>query len=357
MLAIMLASVVATSGCLGGDDAATLTDMADANETETTTDAPTINHEEHAQATEASADAVAAVEASEALTSLHSMQLYMTPDLALVDAPPEAGSIPMPATWSSCFAAPPCHHLTFQSEPMREPWALVPGVVTFDLWVVADVPMASTTIFDFAGWFGSDVDVSAFAQGFSGNILPGEPVRVTFEAQHPATPNVLFVGDSFTALILAAMTNEAPGTLHLLTGGETASSIQFTMARVDPVALTLGAESKERVEGEFSGPAFPVSDATGPSERSLAIVPIEVPDDAQLLRIDVNGAMATGVPDIDLDLMSGSNVVGSGHTPRSTETIRLAGPALDGLRGTTLDLHVKLFYGQAVSYAVDVTTR
>lgn len=350
----VLAVAVVSAGCLGGTPSEP---VAPANDTPSAAPEATLDHDDHTQAA-APPEAVAALEANAALTSLHAMELYFTPDLALVDEVPEAGGVTFVPTFSKCFADPPCGYLTFATVPATEPWALVPGPVVYDLWVVADSPTLSTfPDFDFAIWFGTDVGQSTSATTATGSLLPGEPVNLVFESAHPETPNVVFPGDTFTALLLSTMGHDATHGLRLLTGGETPSKIRYTMARVDPAALVLGPETTESISGSLAGPGFPVAAVTGDDERTRAVHTFVVPETANLMRIDIVGRTPVGTPDIDVDLFFGDIKVSEGHTPRDTETMQLAGPALDGLRGRSVDLVVTDFFGAQVEYDVIVTYR
>lgn len=264
----------------------------------------------------------------------------------LVDGAPAAASEAMAGGYADCFTRPPCNALEYRSAKLERPLLVAPEPVVVTLWVQADAPVASVMAFDWAVWFGSSRGMHLSAISTDGApVLPGAPVRIELRlAFDELLPLAVPAGEALQLFALSGKVHEQTGILKILYGGTTASKVGFTGANLTDDPLRYADRGDETtLRGSIPHPGWPLG-ALGAPVDSIRQHAVTLGDNATFLEVRLR---QTGGPinpgDIDMDLFDRATRLAGSHTPYAEESMLVAGPAVEALRGKPLHIRVSVF--------------
>lgn len=321
----MILVVVALAGCAGDSQEAPPTSASAAAPTET--DDPTRTDAEQKPVT---------------------ANRYLTTDRRLALEPPAAGSATQ-GLWADSYAQGTLSmdEFSWSADHLKTATLVGHGTYHATVWISADAPVApaGTSLLGIAV-LGS---TKAFplmdtAEGPQGPLVPGTPYKYEFEVklEAPRVPIVVPAAEGFRFAVgfVGGSSDQTP--IRILVGGDHASFVEFTYERLvqDPLA-NASAPTTTTKTGTF--------DAASPMPQDY---PMSIDASATFLEVRLK---PTGGRPLDLDLAllsSNGEVVSDSLTPGTTESLYLAGPALDGLRGTDAKVRVTQAGGAQSVYEV-----
>lgn len=282
---------------------------------------------------------------------------YFTADGGLQNETPAAGSVNVAISATAFLIGFEVYE--FLSPPLERAMWIHPDAIALTLYLASDGPMVSNGLFDMAVWGGSTKAVPLFSFTTHDPVhAPGAPVEMTLELDFagqraifvPAGESVRFlVGSNFLA-------SQESGLQEMLVGGDTASGFTMTRQYVDDDPL-LGAEEvpHDAYTGQVTQLFAPTDCDTLPGTTSVEIA-IPVGEDA----IGISGQLAAtnsvgDVKDLDMDLYDGGTRIASGHTPYDDERFFLVGEAFAGLAGKELTAKVGTCGQGPIDFQLDVT--
>lgn len=283
--------------------------------------------------------------------------LYFDEGPALASEQPAAGAVEFLSGPSAILVDRPV--LVFEGAPIDEPVAVQAEALTVELWLEIDAPQPSTGEFDIVFWFGSTRGIHlATAQLIDAPlVVPGEPVHMTFEVPfNDARGFVVPAGESFVVHLAASQSGEEASLERLLVGEDTPSSVTVTTSRLAEDPTTgLADAAAETLTGTVPASVNP-TDCRMQEGFSSVMHQIDVPVNAGALELSLAGEdRSPHHEDLDLHVHAEDGAIVLRTVSYDTvENMILAGPTLEGLRGSTLNAMVVACNDVAKDYTVDV---
>ncbi len=277
------------------------------------------------------------------------MQWNLTADYG-IRAHAEPGTVPL--RWSMAEYTAGTLPPVWLSDPLAGDTILEAGNLTLSF--VA--PQGAVTLAarpEFTAWFGvEDRFVTHLFFDGPAALAPGEVAQVAAQLSLPPGGLLVAAGERVALRVASYMADAEPAAAIELVVGQPATPSGMTLVLRETVLPPYQEVEAVSEQGSFQGSLCAIGD---PTDTATVEIPLEIPEDALGVRVDLRRAGGTGPPDLDFELLDeAGQVVGAGEGSGGDEGLILGPANLDAIGRGAWTLFVFSCQPQVVDYHAHV---